>query len=104
MFDPGNDGIVVDHEDYELTILMKHHQFFGPFPTSYSEFADQDAIKIIIYAMDSLPREKAKPFQCITEREMTKEDNAFLFKIMKLDPRDRPTAREILQDEWFERS
>jgi serine/threonine protein kinase len=33
--------------------------------------------------------------------EITKEGRDFICRIMKLDPRDRPSARELLQDEWF---
>jgi serine/threonine protein kinase len=43
-----------------------------------------------------------KPFGYVTDREITKEDKAFILKIMKLDPRDSPTAKELLQDEWFQ--
>lgn len=28
-------------------------------------------------------------------------DNVFIQKIMKLDWRDRPTAKELLEDEWW---
>lgn len=101
MFDPSDDGVSFDDDEFEFTVLKKHHQFFGPFPMTYSEFADEDAVKLIIYAMETTPAEKRKPFHAITEREISKEDNVFLQKIMKLDPRDRPTAKEILEDAWF---
>lgn len=81
---------------------MKHHQFFGPFPLSYREIADEDVLTILTYVMNEVPRETLKPFQYITEREISKKDKAFVLKIMKLDPRDRPTAKELLQDEWFQ--
>ena len=32
---------------------------------------------------------------------MSKETVAFLNKIMKLDPRDRPAPQELLQDQWL---
>lgn len=102
MFSPSNDGVPFDDEEYEWTILKRHHMFLGPFPITYNEFADPDAIKIIIYTMNSVPTEKMKPFRYITEREMSKEDNLFLQKIMKLDPRDRPTAASLLEDPWFD--
>jgi serine/threonine protein kinase len=51
--------------------------------------------------MNRVPQEKMKPFGRIGEREISKEDKAFVLKIMKLDPGDRPTAKELLQDEWF---
>ena len=80
---------------------MKQHQFFGPFPLSYKEIADDETLAILTHIMHCVPREKMKPFERITEREVSKEDKAFVLKIMKLDPRDRPTAKELLQDEWF---
>ena len=36
------------------------------------------------------------------ETVLYKEDRTFICKIMKLDSRDRPTAQELLQDEWFQ--
>lgn len=80
---------------------MKQHQFFGPFPLSYKDIADNETLAILTHIMRRVPREKMKPFGRITEREISKEDKAFILKIMKLDPRDRPTAKELLQDEWF---
>ncbi len=90
-----------DHEDYELKILMRQNQFFGPFPESYREIANDDVLRILEYVMINVPPQKMKPFQYITEREVCKEDKIFLQKIMKLDPRDRPTAKQIAEDEWM---
>jgi hypothetical protein len=36
----------------------------------------------------------------MTEREVIKKDNDFVYKIMKRDRRYRPTAKELLEDEW----
>lgn len=43
-----------------------------------------------------------KPFARAVDDVLTHEHRRFLGRIMKLDPRDRPTAKELLQDEWFE--
>ena len=51
--------------------------------------------------MSAVAPEKMKPFQYLSEREICNADKAFVLKIMKLDPRDRPTVKELLQDEWF---
>lgn len=99
IFEP---DVSVEDEFFDVKILMKHHQFFGPFPLSYREIADEDVLTILTYVMNEVPRETLKPFQYITEREISKKDKAFVLKIMKLDPRDRPTAKELLQDEWFQ--
>jgi hypothetical protein len=84
-----------------LQILIKQHQFFGPFPLSYKEIADDETLVILIYVMHGEPREEMKPFRRVGEREISGEDKVFVLKDMKLDPRDRPTAKELLQDEWF---
>ena len=76
-----------------MKILMKQHQFFGPFPLLYKEIADDETLMILTHIMQGVPREKMKPFGRITEREISKEDKAFVLKIMKLDPRDRPTGK-----------
>jgi hypothetical protein len=41
-------------------------------------------------------------FHRTTEKEVCKEDKEFIYKIMKMDWRDRPTAKELLKDKWFD--
>ncbi|KAH8727009.1 serine/threonine protein kinase [Phaeosphaeriaceae sp. PMI808] len=74
--------VPADHGEYELKILMKQHQFFGPLPLSYKEIADDETLAILIYVMHGVPPEKMKPFGLITEQEISKEDKAFILKIM----------------------
>jgi serine/threonine protein kinase len=40
-------------------------------------------------------------FSWTTSAEVSDADKAFILRIMKLDPRDRPSAKELLEDEWF---
>lgn len=51
--------------------------------------------------MQEIPKSDTTPFRMITEREVCRRDNEFIRKIMMMDWRDRPTARELLEDEWF---
>lgn len=85
---------------YDTKIVVRQHQWFGPFLISYKEMADEDTPEAIIGIMSAVPPDKLKLFQYLSEREITNADKAFVLRIMKLDPRDRPTARELLQDEW----
>jgi hypothetical protein len=40
-------------------------------------------------------------FHMIQDKEFTPEDQTFLIKIMMLDPRDRPTAKQLLEASSF---
>ena len=95
--------VPVDHEqeDYEVRILMKLCQCFGPFPKSYVEIADDARLQVMIWIMDNCPRETLRPFHLTTAREICQVDKEFVLRMMKLDPRDRPTAQELLGDQWF---
>jgi len=75
------------------------HKFFGPFPQSYSDFNDSDTMTTINFFNGQGPPEK--PFARVGAKEIPPADKQFLLKIMKLDPRDRPTAEDLLADEWF---
>ncbi|KAJ9232237.1 hypothetical protein DTO166G5_6390 [Paecilomyces variotii] len=90
------------HAEYELKILQRQCEFFGPFPLTYREICPREKLNVLAYIMQSIPPENKKPFSRITEREVSKEDKEFILKIMKLDPRERPSAAELLRDKWFD--
>ncbi|KAH7348527.1 kinase-like domain-containing protein [Rhexocercosporidium sp. MPI-PUGE-AT-0058] len=90
-----------DDESYPNHVQVKQIGFFGPFPLSYFDFLPKederwecigDATQYIIN------HQKWKPFAKAEDNELAEEDRMFICKIMKLDPRDRPTAKELLQD------
>lgn len=93
--------VPVDHDEYDLKILMKHHRCFGPFPESYEEIADQERLAVLVWIMQNSPPETLRPFHLTTAREICQEDKEFVLRAMKLDPRDRPTAQQLLEDKWF---
>ncbi|TGO46288.1 hypothetical protein BCON_0333g00010 [Botryotinia convoluta] len=101
-FNPLNYGVKLDDDEYDFGVLQKHHQYLGPFPVSFADIADEGTQNAIVLAMKSVPREKMKTFSEITQKEIAKVDNDFLHKILRLDPRERLTAKEILEDEWWE--
>lgn len=73
------------------------YKFFGPFPPNYTD--DPDATTVMSFFNNSGPPEK--PFHLVTTKEIPAADKKFILKVMKLDPRDRPTVGELLGDEWF---
>ncbi|GAB1197174.1 hypothetical protein APSETT444_006465 [Aspergillus pseudonomiae] len=95
-------NVPADDDEYEFKILQKQCQFFGPFPLTYRELCDQDTLNLLIQVMKSITPEMKKPLTRISEKELAKEDKEFILGIMKLDPRDRPSAAELLRDTWFD--
>lgn len=91
----------MDHDEYDVKILFKHHRIFGPFPVSYREIADEQRLAVLSWIMQNSSAETLKPFHLTTADEICEEDKQFVLKVMKMDPRDRPTARALLEDEWF---
>lgn len=90
-----------DHEEYLLGVLTEQFRYFAPFPAKFEEIAGPETISSILYLMQVVPRESTTPFSQTTEHEVGKDDREFIGKIMKLDWRDRPTAKELLADEWW---
>ncbi|OAX85324.1 hypothetical protein ACJ72_00289 [Emergomyces africanus] len=72
-------GVDPADDAYPVRILMNHVNFFGPFPAKFNE----------------------KPFAQAEDDVLSVEIRTFLCSILKLDPRDRPTASELLDNEWF---
>ncbi|KAK1948666.1 serine/threonine protein kinase [Colletotrichum sublineola] len=102
LFNPANEGFKPEDEHYELVVLSRMHRYFGPFPDSFQGIADDNAAGIIGFIHNMGPPDR--PFRQVTRREIPPADRDFILKIMKLDYRDRPTADQLLKDEWFRES
>lgn len=89
------------NEEYGLEVLKRQFRYFGPFPAKYEEIATLEAVMAILYLMQEIPQSQTTPFHRTAEREVSKKDKEFIGKIMMMDWRDRPTAKELLEDEWF---
>jgi serine/threonine protein kinase len=91
-----------DHEEYELGVVMEMYRYFAPFPPSMIEIADEELINTLSYVIQQVPNEELNPFDRIREEEVPKKDSEFMMKIMKFDHRDRPTAKGLLVDKWWD--
>ncbi|KAI0459525.1 STE/STE20 protein kinase [Xylaria acuta] len=94
-------GVRYGDEEYNVEVVKSQFRYFGPFPPKIQEIVNEETLTSIVYLMQLIPPEKTTPFRFVTEREVDKEDKEFILKIMQMDWRDRPTAKELLQDEWF---
>ncbi len=84
---------------YSIEVLRRQDRFFGPFPLSYTSLADDDRLKTLTIMTKSV--EERRPFEMASSQEIAKEDRKFISKLMKLDPRNRPSAKALLQDSWL---
>lgn len=98
---PGNEGYTDGDDEYEYTMFKRLYKFFGPYPASFQDLImdHPDIMTLLNHFNDSGPPEK--PLKRVTTAEVPLADKEFLLKIMRLDPRERPTAQELLEDEWF---
>lgn len=93
--------VSVGHEEYGLEVLKRQFQYFGPFPAKYEDISSPETIAAILYLMQEITQSRMTPFGRTTEREVCSEDKRFIERIMMLDWRDRPSAKDLLDDEWF---
>ncbi|KAI1000264.1 hypothetical protein K3495_g7934 [Podosphaera aphanis] len=101
------DRTTLDDPKYFRSVLKEHYRFFGPFESSFTELAEEGKTKERIEGVLNYLATKVK----LMDRrgfiyfgivnDIKKEEVEFIIRVMKLDPRDRPTARELLQDKWF---
>ena len=91
-----------DDVNYGFWVLVEQVRRFGPVPLSYEGIANEDRLGVLTSVIDYVNENQLQsPFSMSEDNELLKEDRDFIVKLMKLDPRDRPTATDLLQDEWL---
>ncbi|KAL9595433.1 MAG: hypothetical protein Q9219_006450 [cf. Caloplaca sp. 3 TL-2023] len=92
-------GIKEDEDIYDTIIFMLQSAYFGPFPTSYMELSDQMDMEVLD-AIEGLVTQKGgrRRYRNTLAYRFTQQTVDFLHRVMRLDPRDRPSAEEILYD------
>jgi len=95
--------IHIEDDRYPFWVLIEQLRRFWPVPPSYMEIANEEQLGVLTTAIKYINenRQLKSPFFMAEDEELAREDRDFIVKMMKLDPRDRPTAEELLQDKWF---
>ncbi|KAF1912435.1 hypothetical protein BDU57DRAFT_590239 [Ampelomyces quisqualis] len=89
-------------QDWHIFVLAKQASLFGPFPLSYVDIANEERQGILAIINNYMNKNGLwKPFATAEDPELTLEDRTFICKIMRMDPRDKPTAKELLEDPWL---
>jgi len=102
IFKPSDLSLEQGSEPYALEVLIDQVNFFGPVPLKYQEIADEDALDVLTMVINHVKdTQTPKLFAMAEDPELSVEDRDFICRIMKFDPRDRPTAGKLLEDGWF---
>jgi hypothetical protein len=62
--------VPINHEDYERGILQRMRIYFGSYPLTYQEFADQKTLTLLADVMNSVPKTARKPFHVVQDKEL----------------------------------
>jgi hypothetical protein len=87
-------------DEYRLVVLQRQEMFFGPWPETFMQRVGEE-IAAGLRAI-SIGEENRRPFKYFTAGgRIAPADVEFVYKIMKLDPLERPTAEQLLKDSWL---
>lgn len=95
-------GVDEKDEIYPVMILMLQCAYFGPFPSKYVELSDAISMRDLD-GIEGLVTQGGgrKKYRNTLATKISRETVSFLDKLIKLDPRDRPSPQELLQDQWL---
>lgn len=99
LFNPGKveEGVLP-----EIAVLEVMCQKFGPFPPGLKAYiGDETWVRVLDMLNAEVSGQVVAPFSLWTPKEIEPDDKAFVMRVMKLDPWERKTARELLADPWF---
>jgi serine/threonine protein kinase len=90
-----------DNELYIDGIVRNFHKYFGPFPPSDLTLPGIDEARLEALTVITEEGKERGLFKRASSTEISNRDRDFICSFMKLDPRGRPTAAELLKHEWF---
>ena len=100
-YDQLEDGVLP-----EVEVLASMLSYFGPLPPGLLEHVKDSPWSVVLMNLnESFDAENpATPFGLWTDIDgLETSDKEFIGRILNLDPALRPSAEELLKDEWFGR-
>jgi hypothetical protein len=92
-----------NEEDADSEILQKQNSMTGSYPLSLIERAGGEwpALFRLLAVMDRLQGGAVTWRWVMQELKILEEDGAFIERVLKIDPAERPTADALLKDKWL---
>lgn len=92
-----------NEEDAEIELLRKQNSMTGPYPLALLKRPGGDWLALfqVFTEMDTDQGGGVTWRWVMEELKLPEEDGAFIERVLKIDPDERPTAQSLLMDEWF---
>ncbi|KAL8966903.1 MAG: hypothetical protein Q9197_005725 [Variospora fuerteventurae] len=87
-------------EFFALAVLILQNKYFGPFPEKFFQLLDDEGAAVLRYVLGQCG-EETQLFAKTDPGTINSEDKEFILYLMKPDPRDRPSATEVLMHPWL---
>lgn len=87
-------------ELFSLAVLVLQNKYFGPFPEKFFQLLDDEGAAVLRYVLGQCG-EETQLFAKTDPGTINSEDKEFILYLMKPDPRDRPSATEVLMHPWL---
>ena len=98
-FNPPNTDEADD--TYLSQVLISQFGFFGPAPQKYKEIATPMMAEIDALGQAVVTSGGVHRYQSTLAHYLSAADIQFLLSFMKIDLRDRPSAKDLLESQWF---
>lgn len=90
-------------EDREFEMVYRHHSMMGPLPESLiSRSSEKWKSRMTEYR--NIDKEHGRSISwrwVMQDLNILEEDGAFVERILRMDPADRPSASALLEDLWL---
>ncbi|KAF2721267.1 hypothetical protein K431DRAFT_328805 [Polychaeton citri CBS 116435] len=92
----------VHDEEFLFHVYIQQVRYFGPFLLSLEDVVSPDQDHLLAAILTHIEAENSrKSFYLLQGQEITEDDKHFICMVIEIDPRDRPSAKQLLQDKWF---
>jgi casein kinase II subunit alpha len=99
------DDVGPDDERFPFLVLMMQIRYFGPVPNGFFELLDDEAAELLRYLINQQDGEEGGDSMGLFSKagldKISVEDREFVCFLMRLDPRDRPSAEMALAHPWL---
>ncbi|KAK0118492.1 hypothetical protein ONS95_007385 [Cadophora gregata] len=92
-----------NEEDTDIKTLQKQNSMTSPYPVALLQRAGGDW-PVLFEVLANMDQDEGEPLtwkMIVQELQLPEEDGAFIERVLRIDPSERPTVENLLKDKWF---